>query len=116
MSEKLIIEKFGPIKRIELDLAKVFILIGPQSSGKSTIAKLVTIFRSFSFVIGSVSFEKALKNYGIKSYLHKDTRIEYTTLEYSFSYKNKVASVEGTELDLLLEELGFNLNKKTMSV
>lgn len=105
MSEKLIIEKFGPIKRIELDLAKVFILIGPQSSGKSTIAKLVTIFRSFSFVIGSVSFEEALKNYGILSYLKKDTGIEYKTTDYHFSYKKGSSSIGGTKLKKILKEV-----------
>jgi len=89
MSEKLMIEKFGPIKKMEIDLAKVFILIGPQSSGKSTIAKLVTIFRSFSFIIRKETFEEALEKYGIDTFLEKGTFIQYASSGYSFTYENE---------------------------
>ena len=37
---KITINNFGPIKALEFDLNKVNIIIGPQSSGKSSIAKL----------------------------------------------------------------------------
>ena len=112
MSEKLIIEKFGPIKRLEIDLAKVLILIGPQSSGKSTIAKLVSIFRDFSFVVGSLSFTEALRKYGIDSYLDKNTSIEYKTKEYHFLYEKQNAQIipiKGEKLALALKSVdAFN--------
>jgi len=94
MSEKLIIEKFGPIKKMEIDLAKVLILIGPQSSGKSTIAKLVTILKSTSFVIKNETFEEALIKYGIGGYLEKDSFIQYSSPTYSFSYQNQTSKFE----------------------
>ncbi len=114
MSEKLIIKKFGPIKHIELDLAKVFILIGPQSSGKSTIAKLVTIFRSFSFVNRSTSFEGLLKQYGIETYLLKTTFIEYSTTEYDFSYKEGLATIRVNNLEELVNNFKTDI-KDTVS-
>lgn len=40
--EKLIISSIGPIKKISIDLGKINVLIGPQSSGKSIIAKILS--------------------------------------------------------------------------
>lgn len=39
---KLIIKNIGPIKNIEVNLNKINLFIGPQSSGKSTIAKIIS--------------------------------------------------------------------------
>lgn len=36
----LVIKNIGPIKNVELDLNKINVFMGPQSSGKSTIAKI----------------------------------------------------------------------------
>ena len=50
MAERLIIENFGPIKSIDIELRKMTVLIGPQASGKSTIAKVLGICRYFSSI------------------------------------------------------------------
>jgi predicted ATPase len=48
---KLIIKNFGPVLNAELELKAVNLLIGEQSVGKSTIAKLITIMTDiFSLV------------------------------------------------------------------
>ena len=39
---KMIIKNFGPIKSASLDFKRVNVLIGPQSSGKSTILKIAS--------------------------------------------------------------------------
>ena len=39
---RLIIKNIGPIKDIDLDLNKINVFIGPQGSGKSTIAKIIS--------------------------------------------------------------------------
>ena len=36
------IENIGPIKKVDIDLNKINVFIGPQSSGKSTIAKIIS--------------------------------------------------------------------------
>lgn len=41
---KLIVQNFGPITNCAIDLKEFTILIGPQSSGKSTISKLIYFF------------------------------------------------------------------------
>lgn len=38
----IVIKNVGPIKNVELDLNKINVLMGPQSSGKSTIAKIIS--------------------------------------------------------------------------
>jgi hypothetical protein len=44
LMQKLTIHNFGPIRDAEVSLDRLFLLIGPQASGKSTIAKLVYFF------------------------------------------------------------------------
>lgn len=43
--QKIIIKNFGPIKDVELDIQDFMVFIGPQATGKSTIAKLVYFFK-----------------------------------------------------------------------
>jgi AAA15 family ATPase/GTPase len=47
MTEKLIVKNFGGIKDAEILLNRFNILIGPQASGKSILAKLMYYFKSF---------------------------------------------------------------------
>ncbi len=49
--EKIIIKNFGPIKSAEIIIKRFTILIGQISSGKSTVAKLASIFGSVNFYI-----------------------------------------------------------------
>ena len=43
------IRNVGPIKDVTLDLNKVNVIMGPQSSGKSTIAKTISLRTTPSF-------------------------------------------------------------------
>jgi predicted ATPase len=40
--QALIIQNIGPVRNVEIELNKINIVIGPQSSGKSTIAKIIS--------------------------------------------------------------------------
>lgn len=46
--QRLEIENFGPIKSLKLDIKDFTLLIGPQASGKSTIAKTIFFFKSLN--------------------------------------------------------------------
>lgn len=48
MLHRLEISSFGPVKSASIEIRPVLILIGPQASGKSTIAKLIYFFQSLS--------------------------------------------------------------------
>ncbi|MCF6296389.1 MAG: ATP-binding protein [Flavobacteriaceae bacterium] len=111
--ERLIIKNFGPIKSIDLDLGKITVLIGDQATGKSTIAKVLAICRYFSYIVNytieidkqnvfnnNEQFLKGLRNWGIDTYLSKDSEITYINSLYKFEFKNKLVieyeSVVGT--------------------
>lgn len=42
--KRLVIKNIGPIKDVDIELKRFNVFIGPQSSGKSTIAKLISTF------------------------------------------------------------------------
>ena len=49
MEEKIVVKNFSVIDDIEIDVKKINILIGPQSTGKSLLAKLVYFFKTINF-------------------------------------------------------------------
>ena len=44
--ERIVIKDFGPIKELEInDIKKITIFIGDSGSGKSTVMKVISLFR-----------------------------------------------------------------------
>jgi len=96
--ENLIVKDFGPLRNVALELKQIIIFIGPQSSGKSTIAKLVEIFRNPQFLVSLKKEEgttmktgntlKFFEDHKLSSFFGPQTEIEYISDEYSFSYSN----------------------------
>lgn len=79
MNERLIIKNFGAIKEADIDIKRFMLLIGDQASGKSTIAKLLSIFRDIAFIQeGEKNGMFYFKNHNIHNYfINGDTYIEY---------------------------------------
>jgi len=72
--DKLIVKNFGPLKEIDIDLNHLNIFIGENGSGKSVLAKLITvIFNAFTFS-DEKDFLKALDDFDI-NYISPETRI-----------------------------------------
>jgi hypothetical protein len=107
MQSLLTIKNFGPVKDATLDLRDINVFIGPQASGKSTIAKLYTICKSplaflkkpapVSLILADDgglhdndvhNFKKALEEYNIRSFLRPDSEVIFTSEMHDFSYKN----------------------------
>ena len=83
---KLTINNFGPILNAELELKAVNLLIGEQSIGKSTIAKLITIMTdifSLGMIVrtGHIGWIDQLRTYGLDIYSKDDYRIQYELIE-----------------------------------
>ena len=83
---KLTIKEFGPVLNAELELKAVNLLIGEQSIGKSTIAKLITIMTdiySLSILIrtGHAGWSDQLTTYGLDIYSKDDYYIQYEWIE-----------------------------------
>lgn len=80
---KLIVKNFGPLKDIEIEVREMVTFIGAQASGKSTLAKLLSIFEDDNFrKDDSVSFIDELKKYNIHSYLNPTTYISFDNINY----------------------------------
>jgi predicted ATPase len=60
--QKIEIKNFGPIKELNLEIKDFIILIGPQASGKSTIAKTIFFFKSLNDDLVKYFIESVEKN------------------------------------------------------
>lgn len=91
---KLIVKNFGPLKDIEIEVREMVTFIGAQASGKSTLAKLISILEDEDFRSNhNLDFKSELQKYNILSYLNIDTHIKYEILSkeisnYNFEYIN----------------------------
>lgn len=91
MGEKIYIKNFGPISDVELEIKDINIFIGTTSSGKSTVAKLISVFKGDQlhykqeWFNGSMEersnfilqFNKLLVSYNIDFPIKRDTLIRY---------------------------------------
>lgn len=101
--ERIEIKNFAGIKEVSLEVKQINILIGPQASGKSIIAKLLFYFKNFIFEIintaENLKYKRDLdKDYKLKfeeffppeSWGDKDFQIKYYTADEFISVsKNK---------------------------
>jgi len=87
---KLEIENFGPIKKAKIEVKDMMVFIGPQASGKSTLAKLITILDDINFKQNTkTSLKEELEKYNIATFLKANTIIEYNTPSFSFELRDK---------------------------
>lgn len=78
--EKLIVKNFGPLKSASIELKDINIYIGTTSSGKSTVAKLVSIFKNptLRYTKDRLDyFKKSLSNFNIDFNIVSETLIRY---------------------------------------
>lgn len=101
---QIIINQIGPIDSIELKLNKFNVLIGPQSSGKSTIAKIISfclwlekdvlLHRSGSYVNFDFVEKQLLEFHKLKNYLNEGYLILFHSDTIHFQYNKDICSVE----------------------
>ncbi|WP_426091075.1 AAA family ATPase [Flavobacterium sp. DSR3-2] len=86
---KLIVKNFGPLKDIEIEVREMVTFIGAQASGKSTLAKLLSILENEEFRRNNkIKFDDELKKYNIFSYVSEKSIISYKTFDPKSSYPN----------------------------
>lgn len=94
MTEKLVVKSFGPISSVELDIGKITVLIGEQASGKSTICKIISLCRYFSFITNSNKQSLTRKGILVQNDLIDWGLDEYVSEESYWFYENQDYSVE----------------------
>ena len=96
----LIIKNVGPIKNVDIELNKVNIIMGPQSSGKSTINKIacycswvekkVSLDQSFDFFEEeNVFVNELVRFHKLKGYIQSGTYIEFESAIVKFAYSHQ---------------------------
>lgn len=102
--KKITIRNFGPIREAEIEMARMNVLVGPQSIGKSCVLK-IAVFLSWleKRIELTQDPEGVLKNaykthfieyYGLYDYNQKDTYIKYETKLMVIEYKSQTMTME----------------------
>jgi len=97
---KIIIKNIGPLEKVEIELAKVNVIIGPQSSGKSCVLKIacfctwvekkIELAQSVGDFAKDDYFIKELTRFHkLYGYFKKDSYIDYESDFLKFSYDAK---------------------------
>lgn len=103
----LIIKNIGPINYVDIELNKVNVIMGPQSSGKSTINKIacycswvekkISLDQSFDYFLKEgVFIEELARFHKLTGYFKETSEIEYhsETINLKYIYKNKVPVID----------------------
>jgi predicted ATPase len=132
MQESIIIKNFGPVKHIEIEDIRPFtVLIGESGSGKSTIMKIIVLFRWIYKMLNIRSylkyanisrspfkfdFQACLNNSGFSDYIkNQNPEIIYkkgsTTIHYKSALRTSNLVLEN---ELSLEKMSFISEKRNL--
>ena len=96
----LVIRDFGPVKEVDIKLKRVNLIIGPQSSGKSTVLKVACFCdwmerqieltqKPWEYCNHNVVLSNLIEFHKLSGYMHPDTFISYENDAVAFSYSAK---------------------------
>lgn len=91
---------------MEFELGRFNVLIGEQATGKSSVAKLLSICRYFSYIlaengnniISNNSFENGLQAWGLLDYTQNNSFIAYECEHYFFQTNRTLATKEDLKI------------------
>lgn len=126
--DRILIKNFGPIREVDIQIKPLTLFIGPQSSGKSTISKLIYLGQQWKFELLSFIINTEFKNssrreiiadvaYRLETFLYDLVNFDFRTQECHIAYYK-----EGKEFfsfsitDSEIESERRNLPKVTFSV
>lgn len=98
-NRNLIIRNFGAIKSANIVLKDYNLFIGEQGSGKSTIAKLITIFENNAIELlkkDSDLLMSKFEEFSIVAYFNSDSYINYSSEEGNIVYEDGSFSFDDT--------------------
>lgn len=103
----LTIKNIGPLYNVEMDLSRINLIMGPQSTGKSCILKIASFC---AWLEKSISLNQDIRNfltrefidihlfafYNLQGYINENSFFEYETnvMKFSFSFKENKSQFE----------------------
>lgn len=99
MNERLIVKSFGPVKDLDITFKKVTLFVGDQGTGKSSVAKLFSMFKWLEKVLNQRKYDptyfeqynrfrtKLCAYHRLESFLTDDTYIKFEGQMYDFSFQ-----------------------------
>ena len=100
------IKEIGPIKDVDIDLAQMNVFIGPQSSGKSTIAKIISfcqwlekdlvIRQGLDHVDKDMMVKVLIKYHNMADYFSQKSEFHYEGNAISLRYSGQKVEIERT--------------------
>lgn len=97
----LYVHNFGPIKEAKVYLKRFMVFIGSQGTGKSTIAKLLTIFQDVFWwwsIVNKLDVILEFSKMGIDKYFNDDTVLEFKYHEIEIYGKGKSFEIKISSL------------------
>lgn len=105
---RLIIKNVGPIQEVDMELNKVNVIIGPQSSGKSTIDKIacycswvekqVCLEQSFDYFTKQTAFiDELVRFHKLQGYFDSTSVINYESEVVRIEYVSEIVRFEWGE-------------------
>ena len=105
------IKNFGPVKDATIELKPFLILIGGQGTGKSTIAKLLSIFQDYLWYVHILEKKDDIilpfSLFGISDYFQDNTFFEYRKDNICLSYSQGNFSISSSDFDSVEAFLSF---------
>ncbi|MDR2445326.1 MAG: ATP-binding protein [Spirochaetaceae bacterium] len=101
--ERITIKNFGPIKNGFVDINKVTLFCGPQGSGKSTVAKLISTFAWLEKSL--VRGENTIKDFE-KTGVFKNQFLSYHRLENYTGIENAEIEYKGSAYSFIFSKKG----------
>lgn len=99
------IQNVGPIKNVNIDLNKINVFMGAQSSGKSTIAKIISFC---AWVEKDVSINQSFKEYNLNTKYFIERLETFHKMKGYFNTKSKILFTSETIKIEYIEE-NFNI-------
>jgi len=103
-SERLIVKNFGPLKDVDIELKDIMVFIGPQASGKSTLAKILYLtFTGIPFM-PMLGYKKNYKKFFSEvsiNFFSKKTLIKVKLKNSKVTFDNKNVSAKSNNKEAL---------------
>jgi hypothetical protein len=115
---RIIIKNIGPITEVDLTLNKINVIMGPQSSGKSTIVKIVSFcqWAEKRFILDGNKFDYDFREMFMNFHKISET---YFSSKSSFKYESDFLTIRQKGLDFTLKIVSKHKNldyRKTKNI